>query len=138
MSTEDNKALARRMYNEVINGGNLDLIDELVAEDFIEHEEQPGLPTTGPAAPRAFFEMFKAGFPDMQMTVDELIAEGDLVVGRATVTGTHNGEFMGIPPTGKSFKVRAIDIVRVRDGKFVEHWGVTDEAAMMQQLGLSP
>lgn len=135
--SEDNKALARRMYNEVINGGNLDLLDELVAEDFVEHEALPGQPTSGPAAPRAFFELFTAAFPDMQMTLDDLVAEGDKVVGRATVTGTHNGEFMGIPPTGKSFKVQAIDIVRVRDGQFVEHWGVTDQAAMMEQLGLA-
>ena len=138
MSTEDNKALARRMYNEVINGGDLGVLDELVAEDFVEHEVLPGMPATGPAAPKAFFEMFKAAFPDMHMELHELIAEGNHVVGRATMSGTHKGEFMGIPPTDKTFKVQVIDIVEVRDGQFVAHWGITDQAAMMEQLGLAP
>ena len=138
MSVEDNKALARRFYNEVINGGNLDLIDELVSEDFVDHEASPGMPTTGPEAPKATFAMFFAAFPDLQMTVDEMIGEGDKVVARATMSGTHKGEFMGIPPTNKAFKVQAIDIAEIHDGKVTQHWGVTDQAAMMAQLGLAP
>ena len=138
MSVEDNKALARRMYGEVINEGNLDLVDELVSEDFVEHEVLPGLPTMGPEAPKAFFRLFRAAFPDLQMTPDEIIAEGDKVVARATVSGTHKGEFMGMPPTNKSFKIEAIDIVEIHDGKFTAHWGQMDQRAMMEQLGLAP
>ena len=137
MSTGDNKALAHRIYNEAINDGNLDVFDELVAEDAVEHEEFPGLPNRGPAAPKAFFAMFSAAFPDVHMTVNDMIAEGDKVVARATVSGTHKGEFMGIPPTAKSFEVQIIDILEVQNGKITAHWGVMDQAAMMEQLGLA-
>ena len=138
MSVEDNKALTRRFYDEAINQGNLDLIDELVSEDFVEHEEFPGLPTTGPEAPKAALGMFLAAFPDLQITADELIAEGDKVVVRATMSGTHQGEFMGMPATNKTFAVKAIDIIEIRDGKATAHWGMTDQVAMMEQLGLAP
>ena len=138
MSTEDNKALAHRIYNEAINDGNLDVFDELVAEDAVEHEEFPGMPNRGPAAPKAFFTMFSAAFPDLNMTVNDMIAEGDKVVARATVSGTHEGEFMGMPPTAKSFEVQIIDILEVQNGKVTAHWGVMDRAAMMEQLGLGP
>ncbi len=138
MSVQDNKALLRRFFTEVVGEGNLDLIDELVADDFVEHEEFPGLPTTGPAAPKAVLGMFLSAFSGLEMTADDMIAEGDKVVARGTMTGTHTGEFMGIPPTNKSFEVQFIDIIEIRDGKAVAHWGVTDEAAMMQQLGLAP
>ena len=138
MYTEANKAVVLRILNEAINGGNFDLFDELVAEDAVEHEEFPGMPNRGPAAPKAFFTMFSAAFPDMQMTVDEMVAEGDKVVARARISGTHKGEFMGIPPTAKSFEVQVIDIFEVKNGQVAAHWGVTDQAAMMQQLGLVP
>jgi steroid delta-isomerase-like uncharacterized protein len=82
--------------------------------------------------------MFSAAFPDMQMTMDDMVAEGDKVVARATISGTHKGEFMGIPPTAKTFEVQAIDIFEIKDGQVTAHWGVTDQAAMMQQLGLVP
>ncbi len=138
MSVEDNKAVAHRIYSEAVNGGNFDLFDELVAEDAVEHETFPGLPTTGPDAPKAFFTMFGAAFPDMHMTVHEMIGEGDKVVARVTASGTHKGEFMGIPPTAKSFEAQTIDILEIHDGKVTAHWGVMDQAAMMEQLGLAP
>ncbi len=138
MSVEENKALTRRFYTEVVNQGNLDLIDELVADDFVEHDQVPGLPAGGPAAVKAAFEMFLAGFPDLQIAADDMIAEGDKVVVRGTMSGTHKGEFMGMPATGKSFKVQVIDVVAFRDGKATDHWGLTDQVAMMEQLGLAP
>lgn len=138
MSVEDNKAVARRVYSEAVNEGNLDLFDELVAEDAVEHEVFPGMPNRGPAAPKAFFSMFSAAFPDMRMTVNDMIAEGDKVVARVTVSGTHKGEFMGTPPTARSFEAQAIDIFEVQDGMVTAHWGVMDQAAMMEQLGLTP
>lgn len=137
MSVEDNKAFARRMY-EAINAGNLDLIDELVSESFVEHEVFPGLPTTGPEAPKAALGMFRAAFPDLQFTADDMIGEGDKVVVRGTMSGTHKGEFMGMPPTNKSFKIKFIDILEIHDSQGTAHWGMTDQAAMMEQLGLAP
>lgn len=136
MSAADNKAITQRFFNEVINGRNFDVIGEMVADDFVEHESFPGLPTTGPAAPRANMEMFAASFPDFRITPDEMIAEGDKVAIMATMTGTHKGEFMGIPPTDKSFEVQVMDVVQYRDGKAIAHWGLTDAMAMMEQLGV--
>ena len=138
MSVEDNKALVQRLYDEVINQGNIDLTDEFFSEDFVEHEAFPGLPTTGPEAPKAAFAMLLAAFPDLQITPDEMIGEGDKVTVRATMSGTHKGEFMGIPPTNKSFNAQIIDIIELHDGKATEHWGLTDQPAMMQQLGIAP
>ena len=138
MSTQDNKELALRLYDEAINKGNLDLIDELVAPDFVEHEAFPGLPTSGPEAPKAALGMFRAAFSDLEMTADDMIAEGDKLVVRGTMVGTHTGEFMGIPPTNRSFSIGFIDILEIHDGKATAHWGLTDQAAMMGQLGLAP
>ena len=138
MSIENNKALARRFYDEVMSNGNLDLIDELVAQDFVEHEAFPGLPTAGPEAARAALGLFAAAFPDLRVTVDDMIAEGDKVAARITMSGTHAGEFMGIPATNRSFAVQAIDIIEIRDGKATAHWGQTDQGAMMEQLGMAP
>lgn len=135
MSTEDNKALARRMY-ELINTGNLDGIDGLVSASFVEHEAFPGLPSTGPEAPKAALAMFRAAFPDLRMSADDMLAEGNKVVVRGTMSGTHKGEFMGIPPTDGNVKVQFIDIIEFRDGMATAHWGITDQAAMMEQLGL--
>ena len=137
MSVEGNKAFARRMY-EAINEGHLDLIDELVSEDFVEHEGLPGLPTTGPEAPKAALGMFRAAFPDLQMAAEDMIGEGDKVVVRGTMSGTHKGELMGMSPTNKSFKIQFIDILEIHNGQGTAHWGVTDQAALMQQLGLTP
>jgi steroid delta-isomerase-like uncharacterized protein len=133
--SEENKALARRFYAEVVNGRNLDAIDEMVADDFVEHEALPGMPTDK-EAPRQFFGMFHAAVPDLQADIEDIIAEGDKVVVRAVARGTHQGELMGMPATGKPFEIEWVDIVKVRDGKAIAHWGVTDVAGMMQQVGL--
>ena len=138
MSVEDNKAVMRRIYDEVMSQGNIDLADEFFSDDFVEHEGFPGLPTEGPEAPKAGFAMLRAAFPDLHMTADEMIAERDKVVTRGTVSGTHQGEFMGIPPTNKSFEVQFMDIIKFHDGKATEHWGLTDQGAMMEQLGIAP
>ena len=138
MSTEQNKALARQLVEEVINQGNIRVIDELLIPDFIEHEElPPGIPP-GREAPKVLFTMLRSAFPDFKATIKHLIAEGDEVVLHMTWTGTHEGEFMGIPPTGKSISINVIDILGIAEGKFVEHWGVMDSMAMMQQLGVVP
>lgn len=138
MSTEQNKALVRQLVEEVINQGNISMIDELLIPDFVEHEElPPGIPP-GREAPKVLFSMLRSAFPDLKATIEHLIAEGDKVVLHMTWTGTHKGEFMGIPPTGKGISITVMDILGIAEGKFVEHWGVMDSMAMMQQLGVVP
>jgi steroid delta-isomerase-like uncharacterized protein len=138
MSAEENKAMFRRLMDEVVNKGNLDIIDELVAADVVEHEELlPGLPQNREGV-KQFFAILRSAFPDIKATIEDVIAEGDKVVARGTMSGTHQGEFMGIPATGKKVSFGAIDILRITNGKFVEHWGLTDSMAMMQQLGVIP
>lgn len=134
MSAE-NEALARRFYDEIVNGRNLDLIDELVSPDFVEHEEFPGLPE-GRDGVKAFFGMMLQAFPDLRFEVEEVIATEDTAAARLRMRGTQQGPFMDIPPTGRQIDVPAIDWVRIKDGQAVEHWGVTDSGAMMQQLGI--
>jgi len=133
---KDLKTLALEFYVG-INRGDLSVVDTHVAEDFIDHQEFPGIPPDK-AGVRQFFEMMRSAFPDFRVNVQDTLAEGDKVVVRMTMSGTHRGDFMGIPATNKQVNVEGIDIVRVRDEKAVEHWGVTDVAAMMQQLGVAP
>jgi steroid delta-isomerase-like uncharacterized protein len=138
MSTEQNKALVHGMVEEIFNRGNMSLIDEFLAPDFIEREElPPGIPS-GREGVIQLTAMLRSAFPDFKATIDDIIAEGDKVVIRQTWTGTHKGEFMGIPPTGKSVSIGVIDIIRVAGGKFVEHWGQMDTMGLMQQLGAVP
>jgi len=139
MSTEQNKALVREMVEEIFNRGNIDRADDFLAPDFAEREElPPGLPG-GREGVKQLTTMLRGAFPDLEATIDDLVAEGDKVVIRQTWTGTHTGgDFMGIPATGKRASVGVIDIIRVADGKFVEHWGPMDTAGMMQQLGAMP
>ena len=117
MSAEENRKLMHRFFEEVVNQGNLDVIDDLLADDFVEHEELPGLPP-GKEGTKQVMAMFRTAFPDMRLTAHETIAEGELVMMRATMRGTHLGEFMGIPPTGNSFEVQAMDMVRYIDFQF--------------------
>lgn len=131
-----NRDLAQQFY-ERVNAGDVDTALELVADDFVDHEEFPGLSSDREGV-RQFFEMMRAAFPDFRMDVHHLVAEDDLVAVRMTMTGTHQGEFMGIPATGRRIEVPGMDLVRIRNGKAVEHWGVTDNLAMMQQLGAVP
>jgi len=133
----DHAATLRRFY-ELINAGDIDGFGELLADDFVEHEETPGLAPTKDGV-KAFFRMQMAAFPDLHFHVEDVLASGDKVVARARITGTHKGELMGIPPTGKSIDVPLIDIIRFGDdGLAREHWGVFDAMAMMQQLGVVP
>lgn len=121
-------------FYDGFNARDIDSIEELMASDFVEHEVVPGMPTDN-TAPRAYMEIFTAAFPDFQMSVDDMIQEGNKVVTRGRMTGTHQGDFMGMPPSGKSFDIGFIDIVEFRDDKAIGHWGLSDNAAMMEQLG---
>ena len=136
MSTlEENKALVRRFYAE-IDAGNLDAMDELVAEDYINHDPPPfeGL-ATGRAGVKQAFEAFLKATPGTHEILDQ-IAEGDKVVTRLRAVGRHEGDLFGIPASGNAMDTKAIAIHRIADGKLAEHWSVVDSAASMAQLGL--
>jgi predicted ester cyclase len=137
MSTAEaeNKAMFRRTYEELLNRGNLDVADELVAPEFINHEAPPGR-DRGPESMRGLATMLRTAFPDLHFTIEDLVAEGATVTGRVTMSGTHEGPFMGMPPTGCSVRQDQMHIVRFRDGKAIEHWGVRDDLGMMRQLGV--
>ena len=133
MSVEQNKSVMRRFYDEVVNQGNLELINELMASDFVEHEVFPGL-SDDREGTRQFFAMMHSAFDGFRMDVEDLVAEGDKVVARLTMKGTDKGEFIGLSGTCRALNVPTIDIVRFADGKAVEHWGVTDGLSIMDQL----
>lgn len=133
----DHEATTRRLY-ESINAGDLDALDQAVAEDFVEHEETPGFAPTRDGVLEQFRAM-RSAFPDMRMQPEDVLVSDDKVVVRASMTGTHRGEFMGMPATGKRIDVKLIDIMRFGDdGLAHEHWGVMDTLSMMQQLGAVP
>jgi steroid delta-isomerase-like uncharacterized protein len=133
----DHAATIRRFY-DLINAGEIDQFGELLADDFVEHEETPGLAPTKEGV-MAFFRANRAAFPDMRMDAQDVFASGDKVTARVRLTGTHQGPFMGMPATGKQVDIQLIDIMRLGDdGLCHEHWGVLDALAMMQQLGAVP
>ncbi len=136
MSTEENKALLRRVH-EAFNKAGTATMDQYFAPDFVEHELPPGMPQTLEGT-KMFLGTLFAAFPDRHFQADDMVAEGDKVVAHVWVSGTHKGEFQGMPPTGKQIKVEAFDMVRVAGGKLVEHWGVFDALGLMQQLGAIP
>lgn len=137
---DQNKTNFKRLYEEVFNQGNFDVADELIGANVVEHQLQPGVApdAAGPELVKQIARFYRSAFPDIQIVVDDLIAEGDRVAARVTISGTHQGDLMGIPPTGKRVQVRSMDIIRFEDGKAAEHWGETDIMGMMQQLGVAP
>ena len=138
MSPEENKALVRRYAEELLNQKNLDLFDEIFAPDFVLYGADPDQ-VSGVEDLKQFFVMLRSGFPDFQVTIEDLFAaEEDKVVLRFTFRGTHQGEFMGIGPTGNRVTMPGIDIFRIADGKIVELWNQEDVLGMMQQLGAIP
>lgn len=136
-TTVDHAATMRSTY-ERISAGDLDGFAALVADDFVERDEIPGLPPTKDGM-LDYFRMLLAAFPDMHLEVEDLIASEDKTVARVTATATHQGEFMGIPATDKRAEMQLIDIMRFdNDGLVCEHWGVADMLSLMQQLGVVP
>lgn len=136
MSADTNKEIVRRLGVEPWEG-KLGVIDELVAPDYVGHD--PAQPEMhGPEGIKEFITGYLAGFPDGRITIDGQLAEGDMVATRWTGRGTHQGELMGIPPTGKQVTVSGITISRVKNGKVVEEWSNWDTLGMLQQLGVVP
>jgi predicted ester cyclase len=133
----DNAATMRSTYDR-INAGDISGFGNLVADDFVEHEELPGLPATKDGM-LEYFGFLLSAFPDLRMDVEDLLADGDKTVARVRATATHGGDFMGVAPTGKHVSIQLIDIMRFDDGGLVcEHWGVADMFSLMQQLGVVP
>ena len=133
----DHAVAMRRLY-DLINAGDIDGFGELLADDFVEHEEMPGL-EPGKEGVIQLFHMYRAAFPDLRLEPQDVLVSGDKAVARVRATGTHQGEFLGMPATGKSVAVQLIDITRFGDdGLAREHWGVFDALALMQQLGAIP
>jgi len=131
------EAVTRRFFEEVFNHGRLDLIDELIAEDAVEHEPLPISTGEMRTDIRAWLTELRRAFPDYHVQIEDVIVEGDKVVARERITGTHVGPLLGIPPTGRPICVDGIDILRVDDGRIVEHWGLADGQTMVRQLGLT-
>ena len=137
MSTEENKALVRHFYEEVFNSKNLDGVDSFVDPHIIEHNLPPGLPA-GIEGTRKFIGMYLAALPDLHLTTEDMVAEGDKVAIRFTIDGTHKGELMGIAPTGKQVTMTGIQIVRTAGGRIAENWVNIDALGLLQQLGVLP
>ena len=138
MNLDHNKTIIRRYFEEAWNQGRLDLLDEIVAPNYVNHDPAvPGLPA-GPQGLKPILAGFRAAFPDLHFTIEDLIAADDEVVTRWTMRGTHQGEFAGLAPTGKRVTTGGIQIERLVNGQIVEHWRKSDDLGLMQQLGALP
>jgi steroid delta-isomerase-like uncharacterized protein len=135
MSAEENEAVVREAV-EAFNQNDWTAVDRLFAANYVDHDPSRAALPSGPEGVKQAWGMFRVAFPDLQAAIDDVISEGDRVAVRGAVRGTHRGELMGIPPTGKRVTVELIDINRVENGKLVERWGETDMLGMMQQLGV--
>ena len=137
MSTEENKALVHRYIEEAWNKGNVGVIDELTTVDYSRYITGGGKPLNREGQKQRISSLRK-GLPDLHLSVEDVIAEGDKVVIRWRIHATHQGDLMGTPPTGKQVSITGMDIVRLAEGKFAEHWGESDTLGFMQQLGVIP
>ncbi len=136
MGPDDNKAIVRRFIEQAFNVGNVPVIDELVADNYVNHAGKTEV--RGPEGMKQFVTTYRTAFPDYACTIDDQVAEGDKVVTRWTARGTQRGELMGIPPTGKHITLSGVVIDRIANGKLVETWLHADVLEMMQQLGVIP
>jgi steroid delta-isomerase-like uncharacterized protein len=137
MSAEESKTIVRRFWG-VWEEGNIDLVDELLAPDYVNHNPASPDQPTGREGVKGVVAMFRGAIPDLRVVVEDMIAEGDKVAVRYTLEGTHEGELFGVPPTGRRLSIKNISVERVSDGKIREHWRITDTLDMMQQLGMIP
>jgi predicted ester cyclase len=134
MSIEEHKNIVRR-YQEIYNSNELDRLTEVVSEDLLTPNILPGIPH-GLEGAKTAHRIMLAGFPDYQTIIEDMLAEGNKVAARIRMTGTHTGEFMGVPPTGRQISYTGIYIARIANGKIVEHWGEEDGVSLLQQLGV--
>ena len=137
MSAE-NKTIARRLLEEAFNAGNVDVVDELVAAEFVNHDAAMPEPMVGIEAAKANIAGYREAFPDLRLTIEQQVAEGEFVTTRWSARGTHQGNLMGMAATGKQATVTGITLDRIVDGRFVESWTNWDTLGLMQQLGVVP
>ncbi|MBI4788259.1 MAG: ester cyclase [Chloroflexi bacterium] len=135
--SEQNKRISRRLIEEGFDKGNLSVVDEVCADNYVNHDAPPGLPPAREGI-KAFINMYRTAFPDLRSTIDEQIAEGDRVVTRWSAQGTNKGNLFGMPPTGKRMNISGHVIDRIVGGKIVETWNTFDQLGLMQQLGVIP
>jgi len=133
---ESNKALMETYFYEVWNKGNLEILDQIIDSAYINHNPSTVNPVPGPEGLKPIILAMRKGFPDLNYTIEDSVITEDRVVARVLVKGTHLDSLFGIPPTGKSIEIRQINVESILNGKIVEHWRVTEELKMMQQLGL--
>ena len=136
MLAKENKAIVRRLIEEAWNEGKIDVVDELLSSDYLLHIDAPG--ATDREGYKQVISMYRNAFPDFHFVTEDIIAEGDKVVIRVTMTGTQEGEVMGFPPTGKKLTMTAISIRRLENGKIVEEWVETNMFGFLQQMGVIP
>lgn len=132
--TESNKEIIRRLFDAVLNGGKLGLLDTIVGAAYVDHNPVAGQ-AAGAAGVKARVAALREGFPDLRFTLEDIVGEDEIVAARYHWRGTHRGSFLGIPPTGKTILVRGMDFYRLRDDKIVEHWDNVDDLGMLTQLG---
>jgi steroid delta-isomerase-like uncharacterized protein len=135
MTTEQNKEQVRRLNKEFIEGGNMDTLQEIIADDFVNHTAPPGAPKNRDGVAYFFNHFLKPAFPDLSVEIHDMTAEGDKVTTRKSFHATHKGEFLGIRATNKSVVMDVIDIIQLRDGQFIAHWGILDMQGLIAQLG---
>jgi steroid delta-isomerase-like uncharacterized protein len=137
MTTDQNRAIVRRYYDEVLNGRNVAVLDEIAVEDYIENDPFPGMGNGREQLKLRAGALLRA-FSPCTFKIEDIVAEGDRVAVRWRSRGTQSGEFMGIPPTNRSYEIAGIDFHRLADGRMAEHWHVVDQLSQLQQLGLLP
>lgn len=135
-TAERNRELGRRYFEEVWNQGKVAALDELLAPEYVNHTPSTPNPPPGPAGLKPIVLGMRTAFPDLHYTIEDIVATDDAVVMRVHMTGTHRGDLFGLAPTGKPVSVEQINIEHIRDGRIVEHWRITDELALMKQLGV--
>jgi steroid delta-isomerase-like uncharacterized protein len=134
VSVEENKALARREVEEIFTQGKLDVADEIYTSDFVDHDLVLPQEMNGPEEMKEYVGMYRSAFPDLRVTLEDQVAEGDKVVNRWTARGTHRGEYMGVAPTGEEVTFVGMHISRVKEGKIAENWEIYDALSLVRQI----
>jgi steroid delta-isomerase-like uncharacterized protein len=133
-TTEKNKEIVLRFNREVVELGDVDAFEELVSPDVINHAAPEGMPN-GPESMRHFIlQVLRRGFPDVTVEILDQVAEGDKVTTRKIIHGTHRGEFLGIPPSNKRVAIKVIDIIRLNQGRYAEHWGISNIPEIIREI----
>jgi steroid delta-isomerase-like uncharacterized protein len=135
--SEQNKELVRQLMEEDISRGNVAVAERIIHPEFFDHTNPPGM-QRGLDGHNAIVRLFRAAFPDQWWQIEDLIAEGDRVVARTTMRGTHTGDFFGIPASGRAVTLTGVHVLRIADGRIVEHWGSNDDLGLLRQIGALP